>query len=79
MLRTEESILPDTILIAHDNDIIRPPTARDPATAAYKNFVPAFNCSVVSNDPTHGVSIKKRCSHDVPILTTMCDPQTACL
>lgn len=52
----EEAILPDTIFIAHDNDIIRPPAVRDPATQIYKDFVPAFNCSVVSNDPTHGVS-----------------------
>ena len=52
----EESILPDTIYISHSNDIIRPPEARDPESAAYKNFVPAYNCSVVSNDATHGVS-----------------------
>ncbi len=49
-------MLDNIIFISSDDPIIRPENARDPGLQEYKQFAPAFNCSVVSNDPTKGVS-----------------------
>lgn len=48
-------MLPNTVFISSENEVIRPPEAREQGTAAYTNYVPAYNCSVVSNAPTRGV------------------------
>lgn len=55
----EEAVLPNTIYISSDNEVIRPPEARTKGSDAYNSYVPAYNCSVVSNAPTHGVNSRK--------------------
>ncbi len=54
----EEAVLPNTIYISSENEVIRPPAARTKGSDAYNSYVPAYNCSVVSNAPTHGVNPK---------------------
>ena len=48
-------MLPNTILIDSGAEVNRPENARDANTAAFNNYVPAYNCSVVSNDAFIGV------------------------
>ena len=57
----EEDVIANIIFIDSKNAFIRPPNARDPKSDAYKNYVPAYNCSLVSNDQTSEVDPPPLC------------------
>lgn len=55
MFVAEEDVLDNMIYIDSRNDLTRPPNLRDSRTETFKSYVPTYNCSVISNDPSSGV------------------------
>lgn len=52
--RSEEDVLANVIYIASNSDLTRPPNLRKSQMPGFRSYVPAYNCSVISNDASQG-------------------------